>query len=212
MLNIEKAALTIKKRSPLGATLATSKGAYIEEIATNPVADSTAEITRTVYAKGGEPLVVNIGWIDDEGPEQTAAEGIDPTTSRLVYEFDVMVRQVAPNPVVESWAWIVPSMANRTANATIATNWFQSNGGNFRQVIIANPIANAEYTIIIRKKAGSPAANRSISVVATGLVEASVVPVNGACGSANGLPSLAAPSARVGGRSKAYQLDRPPIA
>ncbi len=171
LLNVEKAALAIKKRSPLGATLATSTGSHIEEIASNPAADSTAELTRTVFAKGGEPLVVNIGWIDDEGPVQTAAEGIDPITSRIVYDFDVMVRQAAPNLVVESWGWVVPGMANRTAIATRATNWFESNGGNFRQVIIADPVANAEYTIIIRKKTGSPASDRSISLVVTGLVE-----------------------------------------
>ena len=115
--------------------------------------------------------MVNIGWIDDEGPEQMAAEGIDPIKSRLVYDFDVMVRQVAPNPVTDSWGWVVPGMAGRTANAARATRWFESNGGNFKQVIVANPIANAEYTIFIRKKTGSPATDRSISLVATGLVE-----------------------------------------
>ena len=175
LLNVEKAAFAIKKNSPQGATLATSTGSIIEEIATNPAADSTAEITRTVFAKGGEPLVVNIGWIDDEGPEQTAAEGIDPSTSRLVYDFDLMVRQVAPNPVVDNWAWVVPGMAGRTANATHATQWFESNGGNFKQAIVTNPIANAEYTIFIRKKTGSPAADRSISLIATGLVEKAAV-------------------------------------
>ena len=198
LLNIEKAALTIKKRSPLSATLATSKGAIIEEIAVNPAANSSAEITRTVFAKGGEPLVVNIAWIDDEGTEQVAGDGVDPSTSRMVYEFDVMVRQVAPNTVVETWPWVLPSMANRTDLATVANAWFQSNGGNFRQVIIANPIANAEYTIVIRKKTGSPAADRSLSLVVTGLVEASaVMPVNGACGGANGTPSLVVPSANL---------------
>ena len=89
-------------------------------------------------------------------------------------------------------------MANRTANATVATAWFQINGGNFRQVIIANPIANAEYTIVIRKKTSSPAAARSLSLVVTGLVEAAAVtPVDGACGAANGTPSLVAPSANL---------------
>ena len=124
LLNVENAALTIRKRSPLAATLATSKGAYIEEIAVSPAPDSTAEITRDVYAKGGVPLVVNIGWVDDDGPEQLAGEGIDPTTSRLVYDFDVMVRQVAPNIVVDTWPWVVPGMANRTENATVATALF----------------------------------------------------------------------------------------
>ena len=172
LLNVENAALAIKKRSPLAATLATSKGAYIEEIATNPAADSTAEITRDLYAKGGVPLIVNIGWVDDDGPEQFGTDGVDPTTTRLVYDFDVMVRQVAPNPVVDTWPWVVPGMANRTANATVATAWFQSNGGNFRQVIIPTPIANAKYTVTLRKKTGSPAVDRSISLVVTGLAEA----------------------------------------
>ena len=61
LFNIEKAAQTIKKRSPLSVTLATSKGSHIEEIATNPAADWTSELMRKVYVKGGEPLVVNIG-------------------------------------------------------------------------------------------------------------------------------------------------------
>ena len=183
LLNVETAALAIKNRSPLAATLATSKGSYIEEIATNPAADSAAEVSRDVFAKGGVPLVVNIGWIDDEGPEQFVAEGIDPTTTRLVYDFDVMVRQVVPNPVVDTYAWIVPGMANRTANATVATAWFQSNGGNFRQVIVPTPIANAQYAIFLRKKTGSPGADRSVSLVVTGLVEAVVIP---ACGTYTG--------------------------
>ena len=176
LLNVENAAFAIKKRSPLAATLSTSKGAYIEEIATNPAADSTTEVTRDVYAKGGVPMVVNIGWTDDDGPEQLAGEGIDPTTSRMVYEFDVMVRQVAPNPVVDTWPWVVPGMANRTTNATVATAWFQSNGGNFRQIIVATPLADAKYTISLRKKTGSPAADRSVSLVVTGLSEAVVLP------------------------------------
>ena len=204
LLNVENAALAIKKRSPLAATLATSKGSYIEEIATNPAADSTAEITRDVFAKGGVPLVVNIGWVDDDGPVQLAGEGIDPTTTRLVYDFDMMVRQVAPNPVVDTWPWVVPGMANRTANATVATAWFQSNGGNFRQIIIAAPIANAKYTVTLRKKTGSPALDRSVSLVVTGLVEAVPgAPVNAVCGSANSTPSLVAPSANLCGAGTA---------
>jgi serine protease AprX len=168
LLNVEKAALAIKNRSATGATLATSKGSVVEEIPANPAADSTAEITRTVFAKGGEPLVVNIAWIDDAGPLQTDAEGIDPVKSRMVYDFDVMVRQVGGG---ERWGWVVPGMSNRLENATTATGWFEANGGNFKQVLIANPVVNAEYTIAIRKKTGSPAEARSISLVVTGLAQ-----------------------------------------
>ena len=174
LLNVEKAALAIKNRSPAGATLATSRGSVVEEIAGNPAADSTSEITRTVFAKGGQPLLVNIAWIDDAGPLQTDAEGIDPTKSRLVYNFDVMVRQVGASPAAERWGWVVPGMSNRVENATIAKNWFEANGGNFKQVLIENPVANAEYTIVIRKQSGSPAADRSLSLVVTGLAQFAV--------------------------------------
>ena len=82
------------------------------------------EITRDVFAKGGVTMVVNIGWVDDDGPEQLASEPIDNPLTRLVYDFDMMVRQVAANPVVDTLPWVVPGMANRTANATVATALF----------------------------------------------------------------------------------------
>jgi serine protease AprX len=174
LLNVEAAALAIKKSAApfaLGTqpALAASKGALVVEFATNPPNDSATDRSFDVYAKGGVPLIINMGWTDDEGPEQLAGEGVDPTTKRLVYDFDMMVRIFTPFADVRPW--VVPTMANRTANATNATNWFQANGGNFRQVVIANPVANAPYRIYIRKSSSSPAAPRTLSFVVTGLVE-----------------------------------------
>jgi serine protease AprX len=157
LVNAEKAALTIKNRGTLSR---------IEEIATNPTANSTDEITRTVTASGCEPLIVAIGWTDDEGPEQTEANGVDPTVSRLVYEFDVMVRQVGPNTEFRPWKPV--SMANRADAATLCTGWFDVNNNNYKQVRIANPVAGATYEIIIRKKTGSPEAARTIALIVTG--------------------------------------------
>ena len=172
LLNVEAAANAIKMSGAVGSATA-SRGAAILERTSNPAADSTSEETFTVYAKGGVPLVVNMAWIDDEGVEQKAEDGIDPTVSRLVYEFDMVVRGGSPSAEVHTWK--IPSMANRTANATQGTAWFDGNGDVFKQVLIANPVADGQYTIVIRKKAGSPTAARTISFVITGLKE---TPVN----------------------------------
>lgn len=175
LLNVEAAGLAIKKAAApfaLGSSpgLAASKGALVVEFATNPV-NGTGESSFDVYAKGGVPLVVNMGWTDDEGLEQLAGEGVDPTTSRLVYNFDMMVRNLTTGADVRPW--VLPTMANRTLDATNATGWLQANGGNFRQVVIASPVANATYRIYIRKSSTSPAAVRTLSFVVTGLVERS---------------------------------------
>ncbi len=173
LLNVEAAANTIKKNGPVGS-LANSKGAAILEHATNPAADSTTEESFGVFAKGGVPLVVNMAWLDDEGAEQVEGDGVDPTAARLVYDFDMKVRNVATS--AEVWPWKIPSMANRTADATVSTSWFDDNRNNFRQIIIDTPTADGEYTIFIRKKAGSPAAARTLSFVITGLKEAAAGP------------------------------------
>ena len=171
LLNVEAAANAIKNNGPVGSA-STSRGAAIVERTTNPAADSSTEETFTVYAKGGVPLVVNMAWIDNEGPEQKATDGVDPTLSRIVYDFDMVVRGGSPS--VEVHPWKIPTLANRTANATLGTAWFDGNGDVFKQVLIANPVADGQYTIVIRKKTGSPAAARTISFVITGLKETTV--------------------------------------
>ena len=171
LLNVEAASNAIKKNGAVGSAAA-SRGAAIVERTTNPAADSTSEETFTVYAKGGVPLVVNMAWIDDEGAEQKASDGVDPTVTRMTYEFDMVVRGGSPSADVHPWK--IPTLANRTANATQGTAWFDGNGDVFKQVLIANPVADGQYTIVIRKKAGSPAAARAISFVITGLKETAV--------------------------------------
>lgn len=176
-------------------TLGNSKGALVYEWNANPMADGSAEMNFSVRAKGGgTPVVVNIGWTDDDGVVQTGSQPVDDPTSRMVYDFDVVVRQSGGG---FSRAWVLPGMTNRTANATKATNFnFQSNGGPFRQVIIDSPSANQLLTIFVKKKSGSPAATRTLSMVVTGLAEATAV--NGACGSASGTTATAtAPTANL---------------
>ncbi len=172
LLNVEKAANAIKYRSAAGSPTAqsvtdgTSKGSYMEEITYNVPNDNNGELFRSVYASGCEPLIVSIAWTDDGGTEQVLADGIDPTTSRIVHNFDFMVRNMTNSVDVRTWK---PSaMANRMADATIETDWFDGNGNNYKQVKIANPVAGKEYRILVRKSATSPATAKPFSLIVTG--------------------------------------------
>ena len=173
LLDVEKAARAIKYKSVAGSPTAqtvtdgTSKGAYIEEITYNVPNDNLTELVRNVYASGCEPLIASIAWTDDDGPEQTEANGgIDPTTSRLVHNFDVVVRNITTSVDVRAWK---PSiMVNRTADATFETGWFDGNGNNYKQVKINNPVAGQQYAILVRKSTASPATAKPFSLIVTG--------------------------------------------
>jgi hypothetical protein len=207
LVNVEAAANAIKNNSTVTGTncaagtatgtscavsAANSRGALVYEWLSNPTNNSSDEVVMTVTAKGnGTPLVVNLGWTDDAGTEQVAGDGTDPTTSRMVYDFDVSVR--TPANAFER-PWVLPGMANRADNATKATAYFASNGGPFRQVVIANPAAG-NHVIYIRKKIDSPATMRPMSLVVTGLADSLVV--NGACGTAANVASAYIPTANL---------------
>ncbi|MGF1532926.1 MAG: S8 family serine peptidase [Bernardetiaceae bacterium] len=167
LMNVEAAAQAIKNRGDLGET--TSKGAYFEELTTNPANNNTAEITRRFFAKGGEPLIVSISWTDEPGTEQLETESIDPTAVRLVHNFDLMVRQVGGPGEFRPWKPV--SMANRTDAAGLQTGWFDGNFNNYKQVRIATPIADGEYEVAIRKASTSPAGDLPFSLLITGLKE-----------------------------------------
>jgi serine protease AprX len=177
LLNVEAAGRAIQKNSVVTAATGSnrqvqtsnSRGALVYEWADNPPNDGQGELTLDVFAKGSQALVVNVGWTDDEGTEQTISHGIDPTDTRTVYDFDVLVTDTATSTSYRPW--VTPSLANRTDDATKATNWFQANGGPLRQVIVSAPTAGNQYKITVRKSASSPVTARTLSVVATGLVE-----------------------------------------
>ena len=143
----------------------------IAKISSNPTVGSA--VTYVVQAKGNGPLSVSISWTDNPGTEQTAADGIDPTTPRLVYNFDLKV--TAPAPITIYYPWSGPGMANRTENSTrTGTN----NVDNFERVDIDNPIAGGIYTITITKATGSPDAARDYTLIATGLLNTVTLPLH----------------------------------
>ena len=172
LLNVEKAANAIKYKSVVGGPLkaivsdTASKGAYIEEISLKFPADTTTEVSREVTASGCEPLIVSIAWTDIEGVEQTSKDGIDPTVSRLVYDYDLIVRNVSKNTTFR--AWKPSAMVNRTEDATLEKTWFDGNGNNFKQVKIDKAIAGDKYKIFLRKKATSPDSAQLLSLIVTG--------------------------------------------
>ncbi|MDD0812686.1 S8 family serine peptidase [Curvibacter sp. RS43] len=174
LLNVQNAASAIKQRTtPYGQSNCTGsylaselRGAIIDELSVNPNNNGAAACYRSLYARGGVPLVVNIAWNDDPGPEQTAAAPVDDTTSRVIYNFDIEVSELATGNTFRPWK--IPDMAHRTDNATLSTAAFDDMGQNFKQVIIPNPVADTEYRVIFRKHSSSPAATKAMALVVTG--------------------------------------------
>lgn len=199
LMNVEAAANAIKKNSitisgtnctravatgfSCSLSAANSKGALIYEWNADQNRRSTSaatiddgvvngELNFQVIAKGGAPLVVNLGWTDDEfAAAQVEADGVDPTTNRMVYNYDIMVRTGSAGNETFSRPWVLPGMMNRTSSAARATAFFEANGGPFRQVIVDTPTAGASYQIFVRKLDSSPRAQRTLSLVVTGLAE-----------------------------------------
>lgn len=169
ILNIEKAAQIIKDAKQTGK-------ARLHTFTTNPSNNSSDEIhisgfgTSTTPGLGNGAARASICWTDDEGPEQTESNGIDPTTSRLVYNFDIQFRNVT---IAQNfYPFKNLTMLNPTAAASTGTGWFQNNVDNYKQVnILSGNSAGDEYKLFLRKSSSSPSTVRNVSIVITGLTE-----------------------------------------
>jgi serine protease AprX len=172
IVNIERAAQIIKDAKTTGR-------ARMYTFTTNPTNNATDELQITGtgttsltpgIAGGAAGLKASICWTDDEGPEQTDANGVDPTVSRLVYNFDMeFSRQM---PLAQARPYRQLTIADPTAALTLGDDWWQNNADNYRETFIAadqNAVAGESYTLKLRKSAASPMAARSVSVVITGL-------------------------------------------
>jgi serine protease AprX len=164
----EQAAQTITaSNSDLANNNSTTK---IAKITTNPAVG--ASLTYTLKAKGGStPLSASICWTDDEAAEQLIGEGVDPTTGRLVYNFDIKLVDQVTNQ--EYFPWKGPGMANRTQNSTRTG---PNDVDNFKKVDIDAPVAGRNYQLVISKRNAMPAAARQFTIVWTGL-QGSALPV-----------------------------------
>lgn len=164
ILNIERAAQIIKDDKTTGK-------ARMYTFTNNPANDSGSEVSINGFGTPGigtGELKASICWTDDEGPIQKAADGVDPTASRLVYNFDIKLRRLSP--FVQNSSYKAFTMATKTDVASLGTDWFQNNVDNFKQTYIpAGGTDGTNYSLYLRKSTSSPAATREVSAILTGL-------------------------------------------
>ncbi len=132
MVNAAKAAQLVQADSDAGGEQ------YIAEVT---VTDGDY-VERTVTATGSVPLKVSIAWTDPAGPAQP--EQLDPTNLVLVNDFDLRV--IGPGGVT-NFPYILDP-ASPTNAATTGENYRD----NIEQVVIANPVANADYIVRVTHK------------------------------------------------------------
>jgi len=160
ILNVEKAAQTIKQMQNGGS-------AKLVQFTVNPTNNSSAEISTNGVA-GGTSARASICWTDDDGAEQTAANGVNDTTGRLVYNFDILFRQQG-TPFLETRPYAPLSVTNPNSTAAVGSSWFSNNVDNYKQANISSTTVNNDLIVYVRKKDTSPATVRHFSVLITGL-------------------------------------------
>jgi serine protease AprX len=131
-------------------------------IATNPDNDGVDEIVNAFTVRSNNGVRASLAWIDDEGTEQDDTDGVDNTTSRMVYDFSMKLEQVAP--ALNAFPYNNLSIANPSAPTVAGNNWFQAKN-NYLQANLTATTANAQGNVIIRKSTTSPAAVREMALI-----------------------------------------------
>ncbi len=159
ILNLEKAANIIKQSSlPNG----TAKMIMVEN---NPLNNGIAEIF-TDFVLGAGNARASLCWIDNEGSDQLEEEGINPTKSRMVYNFSMKFQQASP--AMTAWPYKNLDVTNPGVPAVVGNNWFQS-GNNYIQANLIGTTNNAAGRLTIRKSTSSPSATREMALIISGL-------------------------------------------
>lgn len=159
ILNLEKAANIIKQSN---LTNGTSKMIMITN---NPSNDGTSEITDNfVFANGN--VKASLCWTDDEGTKQEETEGVNPTASRMVYNFSMKFEQSSPS--MTAWPYNNLNVTTPSVAAVPGTNWFQS-ANNYIQANLAGTTDNANGGVLIRKSSSSPSSPRELALIVSGL-------------------------------------------
>ncbi len=116
---------------------------------------------RTVKAKGGEPLEITIVWTDKPGTPVSAS--LDPANAMLVNDLDLRITKDAST----YYPWKL-SAANPSSAATRSG---ENNVDNVEMVTIDNPVANADYTIIIDHDGTLDGGSQAFSIIIDGITE-----------------------------------------
>ncbi|NPD83765.1 S8 family serine peptidase [Lentimicrobium sp. L6] len=125
-----------------------------------------ANYQRTVIAKGNEPIKVTIVWTDVAGTP--TSNSLDPTTAMLVNDLDLRLS----NGGTTHYPW---SLTASSPSAS-ATNNGENNRDNVEVVYIANPTADASYTITVDHDGTISGGNQDFSIIISGIKTASTQP------------------------------------
>lgn len=161
ILNVERAAQTIKQMQNGGS-------AKLVQFTTNPTNNSSSEVSVSGVQSAGGSLRASICWTDDEGTEQTSSDGVNNTTSRLVYNFDMLFRNYS-STLKNAYSYAPLSVTNPNATASVSTSWFNNNVDNYKQANISTSDVGSITIVYIRKSTTSPAPVRGFCVLITGL-------------------------------------------
>jgi hypothetical protein len=159
ILNVEKAANIIKQNST------TNGNSKMMMITSNPINNETDEVVNN-YTFGANGVRASLCWTDDEGTEQTSDDGVNNTTSRMVYNFSMKLEQISPS--LSAFPFNNLSVTNPSVAAIAGSNWFQS-ANNYIQANLSSTTDNASGKVSIRKSTTSPATIREMALIITGL-------------------------------------------
>jgi len=122
--------------------------------------------TRTVKAIGDEPLIVTIVWTDKPGTPPAAA--LDPIDPMIVNELDLRLTQGSNT--------YYPWKLDRNNPSAAATRNGENNVDNVEEVTIDNPVAGAEYTIVVDHDGALDGGQQAFSIVISGITEEATEP------------------------------------
>lgn len=189
ILNIERAAQIIKDDKFSGK-------ARMHTFTTNPAVGDVLSIsgigntTATTGHDGVSELRASICWTDDEGVAQTESDGVDPTDSRLVYNFDLVLKRHLTNSIDETYGYRSLSMANPTQIVTLGNAPQQNNVDNYKRTFsVPAGVEGGQYSLDLKKVAG-PSATRIVACIITGLAEKTSTTTWNGTEWSNGLPNI----------------------
>lgn len=125
-----------------------------------------ANYQRTVIAKGTEPIKVTIVWTDVAGTP--TSNSLDPSTSMLVNDLDLRLNEGAN----DYYPWSLTASSPSAA----ATNNGENNRDNVEVVYIANPTADASYTITVDHDGTISGGSQDFSIIISGIKTVSTLP------------------------------------
>lgn len=146
LMNIEKAAARITEDQVLNV---------IDEQTLN----NGNSYSRTVSALGGEPLVVTIVWTDVEGTPLAAQ--LDPADPMIVNELDMRI--------TEGSNTYYPWSCDRVSHSAAATRNSENNVDNVEMVTIDNPVAGADYNIVVDHDGTLSGGSQTFSIIISGI-------------------------------------------